>query len=360
MDKLIADRLNAKYKELIEKLRKILEEAIIPNEEEVEQARDIWLEYLTYSRAYAHIKSDEARKKYVESYALPVEEEGKKAFDDAQQRILISTKNARDASPVAKDAFSVLGTISNTEVTDREMLRRLDQFLRFSVGRTTPTDMKLDDSTDMLRKAMKYIWAYTQIGIREDRNVYTYKLAIADKVDEINRACSTVKNAGIRHFQQIDQKTLKDKDDESTITITATDKRQFGTFIIPNENEVGIYLVNGKNADGEFKFDICADIDFDRMDHDPRYVRRLKKFLLTPEVMAFAKENLGGYVGELDQEGKLVIDPEKAAACIMAQRALKKQEKQGDNSRTAKLQDGALVSSNGEPDGQDQSDDDNR
>lgn len=337
MDELVKERLNAKYQELIRKLNEILDNKNIPSEEEVKKAKDIWLEYLRAKRAYAHIKSDQTRKQYA-SNAQDVDKEGKIIFEDAQQRPTILTKNKRNNSAKAQNAYSVLGICPIAEVTDREMLRKLDQFLKFSVSKTVPK--KLPECENMLRQAMKYVWAYTQLATEQDRNVYTYKLAIMQKADEINLACKTVRIGGVYKLPQLDQQTLRaDGGDKETITITKMAKVDFGTFIIKNESTVNYYDVVIKNKTGNIGYGIYGDIDYERIESDPQYALTLKKKILTPEVMEFAEENLGRYVGEINQDGKVEIDPEKAAACLSIKRILdskyKGEEKKGEVSKSA-------------------------
>lgn len=330
IDAIVDKKLTEKYQELIRRLNQILEETTIPNEEEVKKAKDVWKEYLTCKKAFGHIKSDGARRKYAASSVLPIEEEGKNFFDDVQQRAKISIKASNGETPKIRDAFQVLGLGQNK--AKENYLRRFHILLREAVSKTVPDT--LTECQEMLRKATKYIWAYTQVETEEAINTYKYKLKMLEADEDIEKAGITLGIGKRIKIGSQNQPVLEKREGNgNAITITEIAQLPFGRHMLLGgldvEGEVSMYQVYLKNSDLERKFDIYADLDYERLKDDSQYAQNVIDLLLTPEVIEFAHQYIGGYVGGIDRNGNLMVDPKKVAACLKEQKYLARKPKEG-------------------------------
>lgn len=331
IDAIVEKKLTEKYQELIRRLNQILEETTIPNEEEVKKAKDVWKEYLTCKKAFGHIKSDGARRKYAASSVLPIEEEGKNFFDDVQQRAKISIKASNGETPKIRDAFQVLGLGQNK--AKENYLRRFHILLREAVSKTVPDT--LTECQEMLRKATKYIWAYTQVETEEAINTYKYKLKMLEAYEDIEKAGITLGIGKRIKIGSQNQPVLEKREGNgNAITITEIAQLPFGRPMLLGgldlEGKVSVYQVCLKNPDDvERKFDIYADLDYERLQKDLEYKQSVINLLLTPEVIEFAHQYMGGYVGGIDGNGNLMVNPEEVAACLKEQEYLARKQKEG-------------------------------
>ena len=128
------------------------------------------------------------------------------------------------------------------------------------------TDIKsLEELMETLLRMKKYDWAYSKIKSVNDREQYNLNLNEAERKSEYIQLASDIGKASkldrkqpwIFNFYDYNEKNYRN------ISLSHVGTIEYGSFIIPNENEVKEYKVIKQKQDGKVvEYSVFSNIDY--------------------------------------------------------------------------------------------------
>lgn len=265
-------------------------------------------------------------------------------MDDILENAFTLTSNG-----ITESAFQILD-LSNDNDSRRDPQEQ-DAAIRYKVYHNvnmTLASSKLDginDFEDLITDLTRYMWAYSKVGDSQKREIYRYK-NIARCGDEASRGMGTVQMKVVDENHQ-QQYTIEFPKDERYDTIRVS---KVGVVlskeIMYSDTKGYVYLISKEKArsdseNSEYKnadrpIAIVSNINISEM-KDVQYRTRVEEELLSDEAIQLGKRYLGGYVGEIDENGKKKFNLECVGMCRAWERRLNaKKAKRAENARRSK------------------------
>lgn len=176
-----------------------------------------------------------------------------------------------------------------------------------------------------LLRMKKYAWAYSKIKTTEDREQYELKLKEEDRRDEYIRLAKYAKTKDINigkasRFEKrcpwlFDFNSFGDKSYKS-ISLLPVGTIEYGSFIIPNENEINEYRVIKQKMNGKvIVSNVFTNINYAKLQDNPEYRRLVVDELLSDLNLNMGIKYLSGYIGKLRSTGIVDFSMEDIAIC---------------------------------------------
>ena len=215
------------------------------------------------------------------------------------------------------------------------------------------TDTKsLEELMEILLRMKKYDWAYSKIKSVNDREQYNLSLNEAERKSEYIQLaqCAKEKASDIGKASKLDRKqpwifNFYDYNEKNyrNISLSHVGTIEYGSFIIPNENEVKEYKVIKQKQDGEVvEYSVFSNIDYARLQDDPEYSKMIVNELLSDCNIDMGMKYLSAYIGILNSNGNVDFNVDDISICQKWQEHLKRIEEESKIS----LHDGKQIKDN--------------
>lgn len=249
-----------------------------------------------------------------------------------------------------ESAFQILDLSSNNdrgkEPREQDATIRHKVYHNVNLALANSKLDSIDDFEDLITDLTRYMWAYSKIGDFQQRETYRYK-NIARCGDEASKGMGTIQMRALDEKDQ-QQCTIEFPEDERYDTIRISKVGAVRSDEIQYYDTKGyVYAIlkeraNTDNEKPDYKkankaIPIVSNIDMVRMNNDVQYRTRVEEELLSDEAIRSGKRYLGGYVGELDENGEKTFSVECVGMCRAWERILNaKRAKRAENARRGK------------------------
>lgn len=314
-----------KLDEGIYQINKILTSRELNMESKIHQIDDILKELRKIAVAYDHIATQRERTEYDSNGRLDID--GIFAqMDSILKNATTLTSNGR-----TENAFQILNVSSNDDgrkgpyEQDMNIRTKTYQAINFALANLKLADIRTVEN--LLTDLTRYMWAYSNIGDSQQRQNYRYKI-IARSGDE---AAKRIGKPNLRALKNQQEYVIEMPKDEryDTVTISKAGVVLSEDFML-SEPKGYMYVVSrvreksdDENTDQNTNsrnmardvIAIVSNIDMGRMNNDAIYRAHVEEELLSDESIKLGQKYLGGYVGELDENGNKIFNSECVGMC---------------------------------------------
>lgn len=271
--------------------------------------------------AYDFVATEETRKDYAKKGEPEIEQVVEKINKTLNSAVDLETNGQ------TSNAYQILGVANDKkndrkpELQDKSIETKIYENIALAISVSKLTDIQEIES--FLLNLIKYFWAYSKIGTAEKRKEYKYE-ELAKKGDKAEKALGEARVRAIENQQtysmDITSSSKYDRVDISKVAVI-----QSSAFGVDEQHGYGYIIDKHKTDEAIERNQIFSNIDINRMRDDVIYREKVLEQLLSDEAIRLGREKLGGYVGELDDNGNIKFDLEFIGAC----RAWKRRKNKG-------------------------------
>lgn len=275
--------------------------------------------------AYDFVATEEARKDYNRKGQPEIEQVTGKIDRTLRNAVALETNGQ------TSNAYNILGVANNEK--NYENSEHFDKHIETKTYENTALAISVSNLTDIpsiesfLLTLTKYFWAYSKTESAEKRKEYKYE-ELAQKGDKAEKAL------GEARVRALENQTIYSMDSVNSskydrMDIAKVAVVQSCAFGVEDQHGYGYKVERYKDGKMIGHSEIFSNIDLLRMKDDVIYRARVEN-LLSDESIRLGQEKLGGYIGEIDDNGNIKFDLEFiGAARAWDRRRNKRQEKSG-------------------------------
>ena len=274
--------------------------------------------------AYDFVATEETRKDYAKKGEPEIEQVVEKINKTLNSAVDLETNGQ------TSNAYQILGVANDKkndrepELQDKSIETKIYENIALAISVSKLTDIQEIES--FLLNLIKYFWAYSKIGTAEKRKEYKYE-ELAKKGDKAEKALGEARVRAIENQQtysmDITSSSKYDRVDISKVAVI-----QSSAFGVDEQHGYGYIIDKHKTDEAIERNQIFSNIDINRMRDDVIYREKVLEQLLSDEAIRLGREKLGGYVGELDDNGNIKFDLEFIGACRAWKRRKNKEKAQ--------------------------------
>ena len=315
----ITNKVNKLVLASVEQINQIMSNNDISTEEKVRKIGDAVSSTVRVIVSYMKIIDAEKRKNYNRTDKTNIDDE------------LISVDSANRQN--GKNAYQTIG-ISSQETYGLNGKITENTYSCYALAMKDTETKSLEELMATLLRMKKYAWAYSKIKSINDREQYNLALNEVERKDEYIRLaqCAKEKASDIGKASRLDRKqpwifNFYDYNEKNyrSISISHIGTIEYGSFIIPDENEVKEYKVIKQKQNGEIvERSVFTNVDYARLQDDPEYSRMIADELLSDCNIDMGMKYLSGYIGVLNSNGNVDFNVDDISICQRWQEHLKR------------------------------------
>ena len=307
----------------IEQINQIINSNDISTEEKVKKIGDGVSATVRVIVSYMKIIDAEKRKAYNLTDKTNIDDE------------LISVDSANRQN--GKNAYQTIG-VSSLETYGLNSKIAENTYSAYVLAMKQTDTKSLEELMETLLRMKKYDWAYSKIKSVNDREQYNLNLNEAERKSEYIQLAQSAKEkaSDIGKASKLDRKqpwifNFYDYNEKNyrNISLSHVGTIEYGSFIIPDENEVKEYKVIKQKQDGKVvEYSVFSNIDYARLQDDPEYSKMIVNELLSDCNIDMGMKYLSAYIGILNSNGNVDFNVDDISICQKWQEHLKRIEEE--------------------------------
>lgn len=298
-------RTKQKFNDGIKDLNQILKQKLGISEK-LTMIKEKLGELIKCAVAYDFVATEDARKDYNRKGQPEIEQITDKIDKTLRNAVTLETNGQ------TLNAYNILGVANNEK--NYENSEQFDKHIETKTYENTALAISVSNLTDIpsiesfLLTLTKYFWAYSKTESAEKRKEYKYE-ELAQKGDKAEKALGEARVRALEN-QTIYPMDTVNSSKYDRIDITKVAVVQSCAFGVEDQHGYGYKVERYKEDKMVDHSEIFSNIDLLRMRDDVLYRAKVENMLLSDENIRLGQEKLGGYIGEIDDNGNIKFDLE--------------------------------------------------